>query len=62
MYLTTSRINDTTMPMNSHTTEKTADSAPYQAFAGTNCSRSLFNTYPIKKVSKIISYCSIIND
>jgi hypothetical protein len=57
MYITTSRVDDETTSMNSHRTEamKAWQSAPYQVFEGTNCSRNLFNTYTYKKVNKIIA-------
>jgi hypothetical protein len=59
MYMTTSRVDDDPTSMNSHGTEamKALQSAPYQVFGGTNCSRNLFITYTYKKVNKIIAYC-----
>jgi hypothetical protein len=57
MYITTNRVDDETISMNSHSTKamKARQSAPYQVFEGTNCSRNLFNTYAYKKVNKIIA-------
>ena len=55
MYVTTSRCDDYPISMNSQEAIKEVQSAPYQIFAGTNCSSDLSNTYIYEKVSKIIS-------
>ena len=55
MYVTTSRCDDYPTSMNSQEVIKEVQLAPYQIFAGTNCSSDLSNTYRYKKVSKIIA-------
>jgi len=55
MYVTTSRCDDYPTSVNSQEAIKEVQSAPYQIFAGTNCSSDLSNTYRYKKVSKIIA-------
>jgi len=55
MYVTTSRCDDYPTSVKSQEAIKEMQSAPYQIFAGTNCSSDLSNTYRYKKVSKIIA-------
>jgi len=55
MYVTTSRCDDYPTSVKSQEAIKEVQSAPYQIFAGTNCSSDLLNTFTYKKVSKIIA-------
>ncbi|XP_066373795.1 uncharacterized protein [Miscanthus floridulus] len=49
MYVTTSRCDDYPTSVKSQEAIKEMQSAPYQIFAGTNCSSDLSNTYRYKK-------------
>jgi len=44
MYITTSKVDDDPILMNSHGIEamKAGQSTPYQVFGGINCSRNIF--------------------